>query len=109
MGTVVTIQGIVSKAAAPEEQGRVMGTLSSLASLMTVVAPIVGNSALAQVTFLPASDWRVGAPFFLSSVLQVLALLIAWRHFAADRAAPREVRRDSPLPLGRGAGGEGPT
>jgi DHA1 family tetracycline resistance protein-like MFS transporter len=87
MGLIVTIQGIVSKAAAAEEQGRVMGTLSSLGSLMGVVAPIVGNSVLAQVTFLPASDWRVGAPFFLSSLLQALALLIAWRHFAAHRAA----------------------
>jgi DHA1 family tetracycline resistance protein-like MFS transporter len=87
MGSVVTIQGIVSKAAAAEEQGRVMGTLSSLASLMAVIAPILGNSVLAQVTFLPTSDWRVGAPFFLSSSLQVLALLIAWRHFAAHRGS----------------------
>jgi DHA1 family tetracycline resistance protein-like MFS transporter len=95
MGTVVTIQGIVSKAAAPEEQGRVMGTLSSLQSLMGVIAPIVGNSVLAQVTFLPTSDWRVGAPFFLASSLQALALLIAWRHFAAHRKVPNELRCDS--------------
>ncbi|TMH74898.1 MAG: TCR/Tet family MFS transporter [Betaproteobacteria bacterium] len=88
MGSVVTIQGIVSKAAAAEEQGRVMGTLSSLGSLMGVIAPIIGNSVLAQVTFLPASDWRVGAPFFLSSALQALALAIAWRHFAAGRDRP---------------------
>jgi DHA1 family tetracycline resistance protein-like MFS transporter len=87
MASVVTIQGIVSKAADAEEQGRVMGTLSSLASLMAVIAPILGNSALAQVTFLPQSDWRVGAPFFLSSALQALALLIAWRHFAVRRGS----------------------
>jgi DHA1 family tetracycline resistance protein-like MFS transporter len=85
-GSVVTMQGIVSKAAAPEEQGRVMGTLSALASLATVVAPIISNPVLAQVTFLPASDWRVGAPFFLAALLQSLALLIAWRHFAAHRS-----------------------
>jgi DHA1 family tetracycline resistance protein-like MFS transporter len=87
MGSIVTIQGIVSKAAAAEEQGRVMGALSSLASLMAVIAPLLGNSVLAQVTFLPPSDWRVGAPFFLSSSLQLLALLIAWRHFAAHRCS----------------------
>jgi DHA1 family tetracycline resistance protein-like MFS transporter len=87
MGSIVTIQGIVSKAAAAEEQGRVMGALSSLASLMAVIAPLLGNSVLAQVTFLPPSDWRVGAPFFLSSSLQLLALLIAWRHFAAHRSS----------------------
>jgi DHA1 family tetracycline resistance protein-like MFS transporter len=87
MGSVVTIQGIVSKAAPAQEQGRVMGTLSSLGSLMAVIAPIIGNSVLAQVSFLPTSDWRVGAPFFLASLLQVLALVIAWRHFAAHSSS----------------------
>jgi DHA1 family tetracycline resistance protein-like MFS transporter len=80
--SIVTMQGIVSKAAGPEEQGRVMGTLSSLSSLMGVIAPVAGTAVLGQVTFLPPSDWRVGAPFFLASVFQVLAFLIAWRHFA---------------------------
>jgi DHA1 family tetracycline resistance protein-like MFS transporter len=90
-GSIVTMQGIVSKAAAPEEQGRVMGTLSALASLATVVAPIISNPLLAQVTFLQPSDWRVGAPFFLAAALQSLALLIAWRHFAAHRGAAASV------------------
>jgi DHA1 family tetracycline resistance protein-like MFS transporter len=107
MGTVVTIQGIVSKAASAEDQGRVMGSLSSLGSLTAVIAPILGNSVLAQVTFLPASDWRVGAPFFLSCALQALALLIAWRHFAAHPKALDDRRSESPVPLGRGAGSEG--
>jgi DHA1 family tetracycline resistance protein-like MFS transporter len=86
--SVVTMQGIVSKAAPPDEQGRAMGTLSSLSSLMGVIAPVVGTSVLGQVTFLPVSDWRVGAPFFLCSSLQALAFLIAWRHFAARRGEP---------------------
>jgi len=103
--SVVTMQGLVSKAAGAEEQGRVMGTLSSLTSLMGVLAPIIGTSVLGQVTFLPASDWRVGAPFFLCSALQALGFLIAWRHFAAQHG----VRPASPLPFGTGAGGEGPT
>jgi DHA1 family tetracycline resistance protein-like MFS transporter len=97
MGTVVTMQGIVSKAAGAEEQGRVMGTLSSLSSLMGVIAPVAGNSVLAQVTFLPVSDWRVGAPFFLCSALQAVALVVAWRHFAAARSAARsELELRSP-------------
>jgi DHA1 family tetracycline resistance protein-like MFS transporter len=87
-GSVVTIQGIVSKSAGPEEQGRVMGTLSSLQSLMGVMAPIIATSVLGQVTGLPTSDWRVGAPFFVSALLQLLSLLIAWRHFAAERRSP---------------------
>jgi MFS transporter, DHA1 family, tetracycline resistance protein len=83
--SIVTMQGMVSKAAGPEEQGRVMGTLSSLSSLMGVIAPVVGTAVLGQVTFLPSSNWRVGAPFFLASSFQALAFLIAWRHFAAHR------------------------
>ena len=82
-----------------------MGTLSSLTSLMGVLAPIIGTSVLGQVTFLPASDWRVGAPFFLCSALQALGFVIAWRHFATQHG----VTAASPLPFGRGAGGEGPT
>jgi DHA1 family tetracycline resistance protein-like MFS transporter len=82
--SVVTMQGLVSKAAGPDEQGRVMGTLSSLQSLMGVVAPIIGTAVLGRVTSLPTSDWRVGAPFFVCSSLQALAFVIAWRHFAAQ-------------------------
>jgi MFS transporter, DHA1 family, tetracycline resistance protein len=105
-GSVVTMQGIVSKAAAAEEQGRVMGTLSSLQSLMSVIAPIISTAVLGQVTFLPASDWRVGAPFFVCSSLQALAFVIAWRHFVGHSSA---APAGAPLPLGREAGGEGPT
>jgi DHA1 family tetracycline resistance protein-like MFS transporter len=98
--SIVTMQGIVSKAAGAEEQGRVMGTLSSLSSLMGVIAPVLGTAVLGQVTFLPTSDWRVGAPFFVASSSQALAFLIAWRHFASH-----QLGRGSPLPLGRGVGG----
>jgi len=94
--SIVTMQGIVSKAASADEQGRVMGTLSSLQSLMGVVAPIIGTAVLGQVTFLPASNWRVGAPFFLCSLLQALAFAIAWRHFAgqgSSRAVAASVRQ----------------
>jgi DHA1 family tetracycline resistance protein-like MFS transporter len=82
--SVVTMQGLVSKAAGPDEQGRVMGTLSSLQSLMGVVAPIIGTAVLGRVTSLSTSDWRVGAPFSVCSSLQALAFVIAWRHFAAQ-------------------------
>jgi len=95
--SVVTIQGIVSKAAGAEEQGRVMGTLSSLSSLMGVIAPALGPWVLGRVSFLPPSDWRVGAPLFLCSSLQALAFVIAFVDFSARRrdplasASPRRV------------------
>jgi len=79
------IVAIVSKAADPREQGLVMGTLASLASLMVVIAPMLGTPLLAEVSHLPAHDWRVGLPYLLSSSLNVIALALAVLHFARHR------------------------
>lgn len=81
------LQGIVSNAVGVSEQGVTMGALSSIQSIMFVVAPAIGTPLLAQVSRLPASDWRVGATFFVSAGLQGLALFLARRHFAYRRVA----------------------
>ena len=78
---------IVSKAADSREQGLVMGTLSSLSSLMIVIAPLLGTPLLAEVSHLPSDDWRVGLPYLLSSALNLVALGLAALHFARHRAA----------------------
>jgi len=80
------LNSIVSKAAGPREQGLAMGSLSSLASLMGVCAPLLGTPLLAEVSHLPAQDWRIGAPFFLAAMLNFLALALATWHFARHRA-----------------------
>ena len=82
------LNALVSKAADPREQGLAMGSLSSLGSLMAVIAPMMGAPLLAAVSHLPAGDWRIGAPFFLSATLQVIALLLAVVHFRRHRPAP---------------------
>ena len=74
------LQGIVSNAVDPREQGVTMGALNSINSIMFVVAPSIGTPLLALVSHLPPSDWRVGAPFYVSAVLQAIAPL--------PRAAP---------------------
>jgi len=76
------IAAIVSRAADPREQGLVMGTLSSLASLMIVIAPMIATPLLAEVSHLPPADWRVGLPYLLASALNVVALGLAALHFA---------------------------
>ena len=81
------LQAIVSKATDPKEQGALMGSLQSLGSLGIVVVPIIGTAILAKVSHLPANDMRIGATFFLSAVMQTIALFIAWRYFATHRAA----------------------
>jgi len=79
------LQGIVSNAVDPTEQGVTMGALNSINSIMFVVAPLIGAPLLAVVSRMPPSDWRIGATFYVSAALQFVALLVARRHFAARR------------------------
>ena len=75
------LQGIVSKATDPREQGALMGSLQSIGSLSIVIAPLVGTALLAMASHYPANDWRIGIVFFLSAFLQLIACLLAWRYF----------------------------
>lgn len=81
------LQGIVSNAVGPSEQGVTMGALSSINSIMFVLAPAIGTPLLAQVSQLPPSDWRVGVTFFVSAALQAVGFVLARRHFAVQRLA----------------------
>jgi DHA1 family tetracycline resistance protein-like MFS transporter len=80
------LQGIVSNAVDPSEQGVTMGALNSINSIMFVVAPSIGTPLLAQISHLSPSDWRVGVTFFVCALLQAVALVLARRHFALRKA-----------------------
>jgi DHA1 family tetracycline resistance protein-like MFS transporter len=79
------LQGILSKATDPREQGALMGSLQSLSSLGVVLMPYLGASILGTVSQLPPSDLRVGTTFFLCAVMQVVGLLFAYRFFKSRR------------------------
>ena len=89
LGFAVTaaMQSIVSNAADETTQGRTMGAVSSLNSLMAVVAPVIGAAMLGFVSHLPQGDWRIGAPYYFCAVLQAVAMLLALRHFRRARTA----------------------
>jgi DHA1 family tetracycline resistance protein-like MFS transporter len=80
------MQSIVSNAADETTQGRTMGAVSSLNSLMAVVAPVLGAALLGFVSHLPKGDWRIGVPYYFCAALQAIAMLLALRHFARARA-----------------------
>ena len=84
-----SLQSLVSSAASDREQGSTMGAVSSLNSLMAVVAPALAGPLLMVVSDLPKTDWRIGAPMFFCAALQFGALLFAVAHFRrqARRAA----------------------
>ncbi len=92
-----SLQGLVSSAADEKTQGQTMGAVSSLNSLMAVVAPVFAAPVMATVAHLPQGDWRVGAPMFLCAALQAAALVLAMVHFR--RMARRRATAVSTPPV----------
>jgi DHA1 family tetracycline resistance protein-like MFS transporter len=86
------LQSIVSNAADARTQGQTMGSVSSLNSLMAVLAPIVGLELLRWVAHRPAGDWLIGLPYFVCAALQLLAVAIAIRFFHRQHAVPATTR-----------------
>jgi DHA1 family tetracycline resistance protein-like MFS transporter len=82
-----SIQSIISGAADPTTQGRTMGAVSGLQSLMAVVAPVLSAPLLGAVSHLPRGDWRIGMPFYFCALVQAVALGLAWTHFRKARRA----------------------
>lgn len=76
-----SIQSLISGAADASTQGRTLGAVASLNSLMAVVAPMFGAPLLGIVSHLPKGDWRIGAPFYFCALLQAMSLYLAARHF----------------------------
>ncbi len=76
-----TLQSLISGAADAKHQGQTMGSVSSLNSLMAVVAPALAAPLLGAVSHFPPGDVRIGAPMFFCALLQAAALAVAVAHF----------------------------
>ena len=79
--TGASIQSLISSAADASTQGRTLGAVASLGSLMAVLAPMFGAPLLGIVSHLPKGDWRIGSPFYFCAALQAVSLYLAMRHF----------------------------
>ncbi len=79
------LQAIFSRAVDASSQGMAMGSLSSLASVMSVTATLAGNNLLGYVSHAPKHSWTLGAPFFMAATVQLLALLLASRYLRRKR------------------------
>jgi DHA1 family tetracycline resistance protein-like MFS transporter len=82
-----SIQSIISSAADAQNQGKTLGAVGGLNSLMAVIAPAIGTPLLTAVSHLPKGDWRIGMPFYFCAVLQAAALLLTVLHFRSERRA----------------------
>jgi len=82
-----SVQSLISSAADSRSQGQTLGAVSSLNSLMAVVAPMLAAPLLALVSHYPRGDWRIGAPFYFCAALQLASLYLAIVHFRRYRRA----------------------
>ena len=80
------LQSIVSGAADEKIQGRTLGAVSSVNSMMAIAAPVAGAGMLALVSDAPRGDIRLGLPFFVGGLIQMLALGLAIWHFQRQRS-----------------------
>jgi DHA1 family tetracycline resistance protein-like MFS transporter len=76
-----TLQSIISSSVDAKSQGKTLGLVSGINSLMAVMAPLIGAPLLGLVSDLPKGDWRLGTPFYFCAALQALALVLATLHF----------------------------
>lgn len=93
------LQGMISKNVDERSQGITMGSLNSVSSIMLVIAPLIGAPLLATVSHLPPHDWRVGAPFYASALLQVASLVFAIVHFRRKPVDASSARVADPHPF----------
>jgi DHA1 family tetracycline resistance protein-like MFS transporter len=82
-----SVQSLISSSVDGTQQGRTLGAVSALGSLMAVVAPLMAGPLFAVVSHLPPHDWRIGTPMFFCALLQGLALVFAVLHFRGSRGA----------------------
>ena len=73
------LQGVVSKATDARTQGVTMGAMTSISSLSFVVGAIAGNGILGAVSALPASNILMGANFFFTAMLNLIAFALLMR------------------------------
>ena len=80
-----SVQSLISSSVDGTQQGRTLGAISALGSLMAVLAPLMAGPLFAVVSHLPPHDWRLGTPMFFCAALQGLALVFAVLHFRGSR------------------------
>ncbi|WP_338848251.1 MFS transporter [Massilia sp. W12] len=75
------LQAMLSNQVAPYEQGAFQGSVQAINSLGVIFMPLIGSHLLAQMSALPADDWRAGEIYYLCAIMQGVASMLLWRCF----------------------------
>lgn len=81
------LQDLTTRAVSKNAQGELQGILSSVQSLSTIISPLIMTQVFYQFTASHSRFDIPGAPFFLSFIFMVFALLV-FRHYV--KAIPRK-------------------
>jgi DHA1 family tetracycline resistance protein-like MFS transporter len=73
------LQGIISAQVPADEQGELQGALTSLASLTSIVGPVMMNSIFAYFSSDEAPIYLPGASFYLASIFTMVSLFFAYK------------------------------
>ena len=84
------LQGLMSRAVAPNEQGLLQGATASVMTGTAIVGPPIANGLFAVSISSQAPLDLPGAPFFLGSLLCLTALWLARRQFSRSASGTRE-------------------
>jgi DHA1 family tetracycline resistance protein-like MFS transporter len=95
------LQAIVSNASADRDQGELMGSLQSVASIGLIVMPLAGTATLSAASHMAPGDWRFGGIFFACAFIEAAALVVAWRYFRTHDVGAAPTPAAHPLPAGK--------
>ncbi|HXY29135.1 MAG TPA: TCR/Tet family MFS transporter [Gemmatimonadaceae bacterium] len=88
-----SLQGIMTRRVAPDEQGRLQGAIASLMGIAGVVAPVLFTQVFAAAIGRYRSTGVPGAPFLLAALLLLAAMAVA------ARSEGRLLMESEPAPL----------
>ena len=76
------LQGVISGQVAPNEQGEIQGSLTSLISLTSIIGPLLMNNLFSYFTAKTTAIYFPGAPFLMGAFLSLLSVLFAMKSLA---------------------------
>jgi DHA1 family tetracycline resistance protein-like MFS transporter len=92
------LQGIISTAVPPNEQGELQGGLTSLMSVTSIIGPVLMTNVFAFFTDANAPVYEPGAPMWLGAVLTVVATFLARRSLKRTLSLGKQPA-DAPAPM----------